>query len=90
MGKCSHIMSPLIPLLLKSDKQLNGNKIIDLRDLESQLSSISTLATLYLEGNPCQDAEGASYRRKVMIALPQLLQIYATFVTLLPILVYLY
>lgn len=33
------------------------------------------LATVYLEGNPAQRTEGTAYRRKVMLALPQLSQI---------------
>ncbi|KAH7911090.1 L domain-like protein [Hygrophoropsis aurantiaca] len=59
---------------------LNGNKIPDLRALEPQLKSMAMLETIYLEGNPCQAAEGVNYRRKIMLALPQLKQIDATFV----------
>ncbi|KII89932.1 hypothetical protein PLICRDRAFT_40112 [Plicaturopsis crispa FD-325 SS-3] len=58
---------------------LNNNKIPDLKALEPELSKISSLETIYLEGNPCQAAEGANYRRKIMLALPQLTQIDATF-----------
>jgi len=45
---------------------------------------MASLETIYLEGNPCQQAEGASYRRKIMIALPQVKQIDATFVLCFP------
>lgn len=57
---------------------INHNKIPDLSALERELRHIATLETIYLEGNPCQQAEGASYRRKIMLALPQVTQIDAT------------
>jgi hypothetical protein len=60
--------------------QLNNNKIADLRALEPQLKSMESLETIYLEGNPCQQAEGTGYRRKIMLALPQVKQIDATLV----------
>jgi len=62
--------------------QLNNNKIPDLRALESQLKNLASLETIYLEGNPCQQAESTSYRRKIMLALPQVKQIDATYVFL--------
>lgn len=57
--------------------QLSDNKIPTLQALEPQLRSISTLETVYLEGNPCQKAD-TTYRRKIKLALPQLKQIDAT------------
>lgn len=60
--------------------QLNNNKIADLRALEPQLKNMASLETIYLEGNPCQQAEGTGYRRKIMLALPQVKQIDATLV----------
>ena len=57
---------------------MNNNKIPDLHALDRELRSITTLETLYLEGNPCQSSDMAGYRRKVMLALPQLKQIDAT------------
>lgn len=57
---------------------MNNNKIPDLHALDRELRSITTLETLYLEGNPCQASDMAGYRRKVMLALPQLKQIDAT------------
>jgi protein phosphatase 1 regulatory subunit 7 len=57
---------------------MNGNKISTLADLEPQLKHITTLETLYLENNPVQETEGAHYRRKIIMALPQLKQIDAT------------
>ncbi|KAJ3983948.1 L domain-like protein [Lentinula detonsa] len=59
---------------------MNGNLIPDLRALDSQLAHISTLETLYLEGNPCQKNDASGYRRKIMLALKQLKQIDATYV----------
>ncbi|KAF8199575.1 hypothetical protein BJ912DRAFT_655796 [Pholiota molesta] len=58
---------------------MNGNKIPDLRALDSELRDIPTLATLYLEANPCQKNDMTGYRRKIMLALPQLQQIDATY-----------
>jgi len=60
--------------------QMNSNKISDLRSLDVQLRHIQTLRTLYLEANPCQESDMVGYRRKVMLALPQLTQIDATYV----------
>jgi protein phosphatase 1 regulatory subunit 7 len=56
---------------------MNGNSIPDLQALVPQLGAISTLETLYLEGNPCQ-ANDDGYRRKVILYLPQLKQVDAT------------
>lgn len=63
--------------------KMNGNQIPNLHALEGQLGSISTLQTLYLESNPCQAADMTGYRRKIILALPQLKQIDATCVFLL-------
>ena len=63
--------------------QINNNKIPNLQSLESQLAPLPCLETIYLEGNPCQQAEGANYRRKIMLALPKIKQIDATCVYLL-------
>jgi len=59
---------------------MNGNEIPDLLSLDKELGSISSLTTIYLEGNPCQVNNMSTYRRKVMLALPQLKQIDATWV----------
>ncbi|KIL64461.1 hypothetical protein M378DRAFT_178792 [Amanita muscaria Koide BX008] len=59
--------------------KMNHNLIPDLRALDTQLRSIASLETLYLEGNPCQTTDMANYRRKVKLALPQLKQIDATY-----------
>ncbi|KAH9838427.1 L domain-like protein [Rhodofomes roseus] len=59
---------------------MNDNKVDSLDALEPQLKHISTLETIYLEGNPVQKKEGTSYRRKVILALPQVKQLDATYV----------
>ncbi|KAJ9100676.1 hypothetical protein QFC21_003721 [Naganishia friedmannii] len=56
----------------------SGNQIPDLRDLDSQLAVLPKLETVYLEHNPCQTEDRAGYRRKVILALPQLQQVDAT------------
>ncbi|KAI0049764.1 L domain-like protein [Auriscalpium vulgare] len=61
-----------------SEFWINHNKIPTLQDVEPQLSRLP-LETIYLEGNPCQQAEGANYRRKIMLALPDIQQIDATY-----------
>ena len=57
---------------------MSNNKIATLHSVEPQLKNIATLETVYLEGNPCQAREGASYRRKIILALPQIKQLDAT------------
>ncbi|PWN40922.1 L domain-like protein [Ceraceosorus guamensis] len=58
----------------------NDNQIPDLNALEAQLGTekCPNLNTVYLEGNPAQRSEGPAYRRKIILALPQLTQIDAT------------
>jgi protein phosphatase 1 regulatory subunit 7 len=46
----------------------------------AQLTNLKNLQTVYLEGNPCQQADTANYRRKLILALPQVAQIDATYV----------
>lgn len=54
------------------------NKIESLANLHEELGGLPNLETVYLEGNPCQRNDMAGYRRKVMLALPQVQQIDAT------------
>lgn len=58
--------------------QASGNQIPDLQDLDSQLAVLPNLETVYLEYNPCQTEDRAAYRRKVILALPQVKQVDAT------------
>ncbi|CCF53620.1 hypothetical protein NDA11_006114 [Ustilago hordei] len=60
----------------------NDNKIADINGLDQELGEgrMPRLETVYLEGNPGMRKEGAAYRRKVMLMLPQVRQIDATFV----------
>ena len=62
---------------------MNGNQIPDLKALDTELKGITTLKTLYLEANPCQKNDMAGYRRKIMLALPNLSQIDALYVLIL-------
>ncbi|WWC62657.1 uncharacterized protein I303_105254 [Kwoniella dejecticola CBS 10117] len=54
------------------------NQIPNLQALDSQLAPLKNLETVYLEGNPCQKNDMAGYRRKIILALPQIKQIDAT------------
>jgi protein phosphatase 1 regulatory subunit 7 len=47
-------------------------------DLETQLKDKPRLETVYLEGNPMQKENRATYRNKIRLALPQIKQIDAT------------
>ncbi|CAD6901260.1 unnamed protein product [Tilletia controversa] len=60
----------------------NDNKIASFNYLDKHFGPtlMPQLETLYLEGNPAQRADGPNYRRKVMLACPQIKQIDATFV----------
>jgi len=58
--------------------QINDNAIPNLNDVTPQLAHLKNLQTVYLEGNPCQKSDMANYRRKLIIALPQVSQIDAT------------
>ncbi len=60
---------------------MNDNQIPDLRALERELGKTTTLETIYLEGNPCQRNDQGGYRRKVILALPQVTQVDATCVS---------
>lgn len=51
------------------------NKIDTLQDLEPQLSHLTQLQTVYLEGNPVQRNNMSSYRRQIKTELPQIVQI---------------
>ena len=70
------------PTRAKLTAQASGNQIPNLRALDTQLAHLQNLETVYLEGNPCQTNDRSGYRRKVMLALPQVKQIDATWVPL--------
>ena len=63
--------------------QASNNQLAEFADVESQLAGLAALDTVYLEGNPLQRDLGTAYRRRVMLALPQLKQIDATCVAAL-------
>ncbi|CAE6461619.1 unnamed protein product [Rhizoctonia solani] len=57
----------------------SDNQIATLSDLERELGGIKSFSTIYLERNPCERNDPTGYRRKVMLALPQVQQIDATY-----------
>jgi len=70
----------LAHLTCLEDLWMNGNKISNLFALDTELKPLEHLQTIYLEANPCQTEDMAGYRRKIILALPQLKQIDATYV----------
>lgn len=79
-GNKIQVIEGVCHLNLLNEFWANDNQIASIGPLESQLgpSTCPDLNTVYLEGNPVQRAEGSSYRKKVMLALPQISQIDAT------------
>ncbi|CAG8439672.1 10901_t:CDS:10 [Ambispora gerdemannii] len=57
----------------------SNNQLNDFQELESQLAHIEKLRTVYIEGNPLQTNNEATYRLKVKTLLPQVIQIDATY-----------
>lgn len=57
--------------------QMNDNQIDNWSDLD-ELKNAKGLETIYLERNPLQ--KDPQYRRKIMLALPSVRQIDATFI----------
>ncbi|KAF2875230.1 hypothetical protein BDV95DRAFT_564617 [Massariosphaeria phaeospora] len=55
-------------------------KLSSIDEIEKELRHKEELQTVYFEGNPLQLAQRALYRNKVKLALPQIVQIDATFV----------
>ena len=53
----------------------------DFEELSSQMGHLKQMTTVYLEGNPMQTENQATYRLKVKTLLPQLNQIDATYVS---------
>ncbi|CAE6354181.1 unnamed protein product [Rhizoctonia solani] len=56
----------------------SDNQIATLNDLGHELGGIKSFTTIYLERNPCERNDQVGYRRKIMLALPQVQQIDAT------------
>jgi protein phosphatase 1 regulatory subunit 7 len=67
-------------LRLLNEFWANDNQIASILPLEAQLGPLRCpeLNTVYLEGNPVQKQEGSTYRKKIMLSLPQISQIDAT------------
>jgi len=57
----------------------NSNNIPDLGGLQRECQHLAQLQTVYFEHNPAQRSDMVGYRRKIMLALPQIKQIDATF-----------
>ncbi|KAH8826369.1 protein phosphatase regulatory subunit [Flagelloscypha sp. PMI_526] len=67
-------------LSLLEELWISGNKIATFASLEPELGKLEHLETLYLEHNPCQLTDQTGYRRKVILALPRLKQLDATYI----------
>lgn len=63
--------------VLTLSPQMNDNQIDNWSDLD-ELKNAKSLETVYLERNPLQ--KDPQYRRKIMLALPSVRQIDATFI----------
>jgi protein phosphatase 1 regulatory subunit 7 len=50
-------------------------------EIGSELGAIASLRTVYMENNPVQTVDRGAYRRKMMLALPQVTQIDALLTT---------
>ena len=68
----------LLPLALLEEFWANDNLITALPSLPP--STHPNLTTIYLEGNPVMKDMGTAYKRKVMLEMPQVKQVDATFV----------
>jgi protein phosphatase 1 regulatory subunit 7 len=72
----------LIPLLADTPIQASSNRLDSFKDVETELSHLANLETVYLEHNPLQVSAMTTYRRKVKLLLPQIKQIDAQAVRL--------
>uniref|UniRef100_A0A914NFL2 Uncharacterized protein n=1 Tax=Meloidogyne incognita TaxID=6306 RepID=A0A914NFL2_MELIC len=73
-----HINDQGIESLNGIENQLNNNKISSWYEVD-KLSKLESLQTVYLEHNPIYNEGCANYRRKAILALPQIRQLDATF-----------
>lgn len=72
-GPATHPLAHCLPM----SPQMNDNQIDNWSDLD-ELKNAKSLETVYLERNPLQ--KDPQYRRKIMLALPTVRQIDATFI----------
>lgn len=72
-GPAIHLLAHCLPM----SPQMNDNLIDNWSDLD-ELKNAKSLETVYLERNPLQ--KDPQYRRKIMLALPTVRQIDATFI----------
>lgn len=59
----------------------SNNQLSSYPDVQRELGPIKTLKTVYLEGNPLQTESMATYRNKLHLILPSLIQIDASYIT---------
>ncbi|KAJ2086428.1 formin-binding protein [Coemansia sp. RSA 986] len=71
-------LSGIAHLQQLEDLWASGNQLASFDNIETTCGSLKALQTVYLEFNPIQLAQPANYRRKLMLALPQITQIDAT------------
>ncbi|KAF2675550.1 L domain-like protein [Microthyrium microscopicum] len=74
-------LSGLDSLVNLEELWASGCQLASFEEVESQLKDKKELKTVYFEGNPLQTRQPVLYRNKVRLALPQVVQIDATFVT---------
>ncbi|KAI5307567.1 Protein phosphatase 1 regulatory subunit sds22, partial [Ascosphaera atra] len=58
----------------------SDNQFASFDEVDRELKDKKNLKTVYFEGNPLQTRQPVLYRNKVRLALPQLIQIDATYV----------
>ncbi|KAJ1903811.1 protein phosphatase regulatory subunit Sds22 [Coemansia sp. IMI 209127] len=71
-------LSGIAHLQQLEDLWASGNQLASFDNIESTCGPLEALRTVYLEFNPVQSEQPANYRRKLMLALPQITQIDAT------------
>ncbi|MCJ1361773.1 hypothetical protein MMC16_000873 [Acarospora aff. strigata] len=61
----------------------SNNQLESFQEVERELADKKELTTVYFEGNPLQTNNPVMYRNKIRLALPQIMQIDATYVRVL-------
>lgn len=65
----------LTHLACLEDLWCNDNQLADWSNVTESLSAIASLRTVYLENNPVHTEDRGAYRRKMLLAVPQLAQL---------------
>ncbi|KAJ2496670.1 formin-binding protein [Coemansia sp. RSA 1972] len=71
-------LSNITHLQVLEDLWASGNQLTQFDNIEAECAVLPELRTVYFEFNPVQRTQPANYRRKLMLALPQITQIDAT------------